>query len=421
MEFLLKNLNIFTGDHFVQGDLLLRGGLIAAMGPGLSAMPGAQCFDLSGCTAFPGLADVHVHLREPGFSRKETIASGTRAAAHGGFTAVCAMPNLNPVPDCPDALRQELSCIHNSAVIHVVPYGAITRGQKGKELADMAGMAAHVCGFSDDGVGVADAALMRQAMSVAKQLRRPIVAHCEDLPYTKNGVVHDGDFARAHGLPGNPSESEWRAVMRDLNLLCDTPCAYHVCHVSTHQSVTLIRQARRAGFDVTCETAPHYLLLDDSQLEDDGRFRMNPPIRSKKDRKALLDGLLDGTIDMIATDHAPHTAAEKAGGLRNSLNGVVGLETAFPVLYSRLVCNGTLSFEQLWRLMCLNPRRRFGLGGGRIIPGVPADLTVFDLNATYCIDSAQFLSQGRATPFEGWRVHGRCRLTFCNGRMAYLD
>ena len=422
MELLLKNLLIYpdADDRCLQGDLLVRDGRIAAMGPGLAAPAGAQIYDYAGCLAFPGLADVHVHLREPGRPDKETVESGTRAAARGGFTAVCAMPNVDPVPDCPAQLAVTEACIARGAVIAVHPYGAISRGEQGQELADLAGLAPRVCAFSDDGRGVESGELMRAAMLEAKRLGRVIAAHCEDLPLTRGGCIHDGAWARLNGLPGNPSESEWRQVERDLALVRETGCAYHVCHVSTKESVALIRAAQREGLDVTCETAPHYLLLDDAQLRDEGRFRMNPPIRGADDRAALLAALQDGTVGMVATDHAPHTAAEKAGGLRDSLNGVVGLETAFAVLYTGLVLPGVLRVGQLLTRMCAAPRRRFALGGGQLRVGLEADLTVFDPNRAQTVDSARFLSKGRATPFEGRPVCGEFRFTYWKGSVAYL-
>jgi dihydroorotase len=362
----------------------------------------------------PGLADVHVHLREPGFSYKETIASGTAAAARGGYTTVCPMPNLNPVPDSLAHLQQELALIKRDARVQTVPYGAITVGQQGEKLADMAAMAPYVCAFSDDGKGVQDEGQMRKAMETAKTLKKLIVAHCEDNSLLHGGYIHDGDYAKAHGHRGICSESEWGPIARDARLAEEVGCGYHVCHVSTAESVEVIRKAKARGVDITCETAPHYLVLNDSQLQEDGRFKMNPPIRSERDRQALLEGILDGTIDMIATDHAPHSAEEKSLGLEKSLMGVVGLETAFPALYTELVEPGQLSLEKLVALLCLNPRKRFHLPVGE-------DFTVFDLDAAYVIDPADFVSLGRATPFAGRTVHGKCLLTVCDGRVAWQD
>ena len=363
-------------------------------------------------TVFPGFCDVHVHFREPGFSYKETIATGSRAAARGGYTAVCAMPNLNPVPDSLAHLRPELTLIRDTAAIAVYPYGALTVGEKGEKLADMAEMAPHVIAFSDDGRGVQDADMMRAAMREAKRLGRIVAAHCEDNSLLRGGYIHDGAYARAHGHAGICSESEWRPIARDIALAAETGCAYHVCHISCKESVQIIREAKAAGVDVTCETAPHYLLLNENDLQEDGRFKMNPPIRARADQDALIEGLLDGTIDMIATDHAPHSAEEKSKGLRDSAFGVVGLETAFPLLYTYLVEKGVLPLEKLVDLMAISPRRRFG------IP-LTGEYTCWDLDATAPIDPAAFLSQGRATPFAGWTAQGRCVGTVINGRGVY--
>ena len=363
----------------------------------------------------PGLADVHVHLREPGFSYKETVLDGTRAAARGGFTTVCAMPNLDPVPDSREHLAKELALIERDAVIEVLPYGALTVGEQGVALSDMEEIAPRVVAFSDDGRGVQDPAVMREAMKRAKVLGKVVVAHCEDNSLLRGGYIHDGAYCRAHGHKGIVSESEWGAVKRDLELVRETGCAYHVCHVSAKETVALIRRAKAEGLDVSCETAPHYLLLDDSMLEEDGRFKMNPPIRDKSDRDALIAGILDGTIDMIVTDHAPHTEEEKSRGLAGSPMGIVGLETSFPLLYTYLVLPGILTLDQLIELMSENPRKRFGLAERE------DDYTVFDLGARYKIDPADFLSKGRSTPFTGWEVSGKCMLTVSRGKIAYLD
>ena len=369
-----------------------------------------------GLTIFPGFADVHVHFREPGFSYKETIASGSRAAARGGYCAVCAMPNLNPVPDCPETLAPQLEAIHRDACVQVLPYGAITMGERGEALADMAGLAPLVCAFSDDGRGVQGTDMMRAAMLEAKRLHRIIAAHCEDNALLRGGYIHDGAYARAHGHRGICSESEWRQLERDLNLVRETGCAYHACHISTKESVALIRRAKADGLDVSCETGPHYLLLDESALQEDGRFKMNPPLRGAADREALLVGLADGTIDMIATDHAPHSAQEKGRGLEKSAMGVVGLETAFPLLYTNLVKKGLISLERLVQLLHDNPCRRFGIA----LP-FETNFTAFDLEAQYAIDPAEFLSMGRSTPFAGETVLGRCKLTVSGGRIAYIE
>ena len=363
-------------------------------------------------TVFPGFADVHVHLREPGFSYKETIASGTRAAAHGGYTAVCAMPNLNPVPDSGEHLEVQEAAIAAGAVIHVYPYGAITVGEQGETLADLAALAPRVCGFSDDGRGVQARAMMEDAMVEAKALGKVIAAHCEDNSLLRGGYIHDGQYARTHGHKGICSESEWGPIARDLELAAKTGCKYHVCHISTKESVELIRQAKKSGVDVTCETGPHYLVLDDSCLREDGRFKMNPPLRDRSDREALVEGLRDGTIDMIATDHAPHSAEEKARGLAKSAMGVVGIETAFPVVYTYLVKPGLVPLETVVNALTVNPRTRFGLPLGE-------DFSVWDLEDRYVIDPETFLSLGRATPFAGMEVQGRNLLTVCGGKAVW--
>ena len=363
-------------------------------------------------TVFPGFCDVHVHFREPGFSYKETIATGTRAAARGGYTTVMTMPNLNPVPDCPDNLRQQLDLIARDAAIGVRPYAAITVGQKGEALADLERLAPHVCAFSDDGHGVQSEKMMREAMRRAKALGKLIVAHCEDNSLLHGGVIHDGAYARAHGHKGICSESEWRQVERDLNLAAQTGCGYHVCHISTKESVELIRRAKASGVNVTCETAPHYLIMNENDLEESGDFKMNPPLRSIEDQKALLEGIKDGTIDMIATDHAPHSAEEKAKGLKDSAFGIVGLETAFPLLYTKLVKTGFITLEKLIELLNDNPRRRFGLQQ-------EDSYCIWDLNVKYTIDPEDFLSKGKATPFKGMEVYGRCIKTVCNGKTVY--
>ena len=360
---------------------------------------------------FPGFCDVHVHFREPGFSYKETIASGARAAARGGYTAVCTMPNLNPVPDTLEHLEPQLEKIREAS-IGVYPYGAITRGQQGEVLADMEALAPYVIAFSDDGRGVQDKAMMEQAMVQARDLGKLIVAHCEDNSLLRGGYIHDGTYAKAHGHRGICSESEWGPIARDLELAAKTGCGYHVCHISTKESVDIIRQAKKSGVNVTCETGPHYLVMDDSFLQEDGRFKMNPPLRSPEDREALVEGLRDGTIDMIATDHAPHSAEEKARGLEKSAFGVVGLETAFPVLYTYLVKPGILSMEALLQKLVTNPRQRFGIPLGN-------DFSIWDLNAQYQVDPSDFLSMGKASPFTGWTVQGRCMATFHKGNAVY--
>ncbi len=384
---------------------------VDGVGASISA-PQLSHLDSPKYTVFPGFCDVHVHFREPGFSYKETMESGSRASARGGYTAVCTMPNLNPVPDSAEHLEEQLTLIRDNACIHVYPYGAITVGEKGEILADLTGMAPNVMGFSDDGRGVQSNDMMKNAMLQAKALGKLIVAHCEDNSLLRGGYIHDGDYAAAHGHRGICSESEWGQIARDLELVRQTGCAYHVCHISTKESVELIRRAKAEGLDVSCETGPHYLVMDDSMLQEEGRFKMNPPIRSREDRDALIAGILDGTIEMIATDHAPHSAEEKARGLEKSAFGIVGIETAFPILYTYLVKPGVLTLEKLVELLCINPRRRFQIPLGE-------DYSVWDLNAEYEIDPSQFLSLGKATPFTGWKVSGKCLATVCGGKIVY--
>lgn len=386
--------------------------------------------DLEGAHLFPGFTDVHVHFREPGRPDKETILSGSKAAAHGGFTCVCTMPNLNPVPDCLENLELQLAKIEEAQLIHVLPYGAITKQQKGRELADMEALAPYVCAFTDDGFGVQNPEMMRQAMYIAKSLNKCIVAHAEDESLVRGGVIHDGEYARKHNHRGNPSASEWKQVERDVELAGETGAGYHVCHVSTKESASLVAIGAAKGYDVSFETAPHYLLLNDLLLQEDGRFRMNPPIRSSEDQAALIQALKNGDILCIATDHAPHTAAEKSRGLDDSLNGIVGIETSFPVLYTGLVRKGIISLEKLIELMSFRAVERFRLyevkelwpsaGIARAFAiGQPADLTVFDLNASYIIDPQDFLSKGKASPFSGEEVYGKCLLTLVGGKIAY--
>ncbi|MBR2012769.1 MAG: dihydroorotase [Clostridia bacterium] len=362
---------------------------------------------------FPGFCDVHVHLREPGFSYKETIESGSKACAAGGYTDVCSMPNLNPVPDSAEHLEEQLAIIRKDAVIGVHPYGAITVGQQGEALSDLDAMAKDTIAFSDDGRGVQSEEMMRAAMVKAKELGKIIVAHCEDNSLLNGGYIHDGEYAKAHGHKGICSESEWGPIARDLKLAEEIGCAYHVCHISTKESVELIRQAKARGVDVTCETGPHYLLMNDSMLQEDGRFKMNPPLRSEEDQKALIQGIVDGTIDMIATDHAPHSAEEKSRGLEKSAMGVVGIETAFATLYSGLVKKGVIPLERLIELLTENPRKRFHIA--------ESGYSVWDLDAEYKIDPETFLSKGRATPFKDWEVCGKCLLTVYNNKVVYIE
>lgn len=373
---------------------------------------GASVYNSSQYMIFPGFCDVHVHLRQPGFSYKETIKSGTQASAHGGYTTVFSMPNLKPVPDSAEHLKEQLDIIKKDAVINVLPYGAITVGQNGEELSDMEGMAKDVIAFSDDGRGVQSEEMMKEAMQRAKALGKIIVAHCEDNSLLHGGYIHDGVYASKHSHRGICSESEWGPIKRDLELCRQTGCAYHVCHISCKESVELIRQAKAQGIDVTCETGPHYLILTDEDLKEDGRFKMNPPLRSKEDRQALIEGVLDGTIDMIATDHAPHSQEEKSRGLEKSAFGIVGIETAFQLLYTHLVKKNIISLERLVELLAVNPRKRFGLEYDN-------SFTVWDLDKKTVINPSDFLSMGKATPFEGEEVFGECELTVCNGKTAY--
>jgi len=361
---------------------------------------------------FPGFCDVHVHFREPGFSYKETMETGSKASARGGYTDVCTMPNLNPVPDSRENLMRQLELIKEKAVIHVYPYGAITVGENGEQLADLAGMAPDVIAFSDDGRGVQSDDLMRTAMQTAKALGKMVVAHCEVNALLRGGYIHDGEYARLHGHKGICSESEYGQIARDLKLVEETGCKYHVCHISTKESVELIRQAKARGLDVTCETAPHYLILNDMQLQDEGRFRMNPPIRSEEDRQALIRGVQDGTIDMIATDHAPHSAEEKSKGLAGSSFGIVGIETAFAAMYTHMVLPGLITLEKLIELLTVNPRARFGIPCGE-------SYTVWNLEKEVKVNPDEFLSMGKATPFEGWVLKGECVLTVCDGKVVY--
>lgn len=419
LKYLLKNGLLFTKEGFLPADLLTAEGRIVSIARGLDAA-GAAVIDLHHAAVFPGFVDVHVHLREPGFSYKETIRTGTLSAARGGYVHVCAMPNLDPVPDSLEALNVQREIIARDAAVHVHPYGAITRGERGEALADMEAMAPFVAGFSDDGRGVQSGEMMRKAMLEAKRLGKPVAAHCEDNGLLRGGYIHDGDYARAHGHRGICSESEWGQIARDLKLAEETGVKYHVCHVSAKESVALIREAKARGVDVTCETGPHYLVFCDGDLREDGRFKMNPPIRSREDRAALIEGLRDGTIDMIATDHAPHSAEEKSRGLEKSAMGVVGLETAFAAVYTHLVKPGLLSMDRLMALLNGNAARRFGYGTP-LAEGQPADLTVFGLDRPFRVDPEQFRSMGRATPFAGMELYGVCLLTMADGKIVWRE
>lgn len=421
MRYLLQNAQILSsGGVFRAADVLLSGGRIVSIGDRISCPADAVSIDLHKAVLFPGFVDVHVHLREPGFSYKETILTGTLAAAHGGFAHVAAMPNLDPVPDCAAALAVQRAIIEKDALVHVHPYGAISVGEKGERLADLEGLAPGVIAFSDDGRGVQSESLMCEAMTRCHALGKILAAHCEDNSLLHGGYIRDGAYARAHGHRGICSESEWGPIARDLRLAEETGCAYHVCHVSTKESVALIRAAKRRGVDVTCETAPHYLTFTDEDLQEDGRFKMNPPLRAREDRDALIEGLLDGTIDMLVTDHAPHSREEKARGLEKSAMGVVGLETSFAASYTALVQTGILPLEKLVDLMHGAPMRRFGCGT-ELAEGQPADLTAFDLTKTYTVDPETFLTMGRATPFAGRALTGVCKLTMIGGEPIWKE
>lgn len=420
MKFLLAGARTYQSGKLKALDIAVENDRIVGVNTGIVPAGFDAVFHVDGKVVVPGFADVHVHLREPGFLRKETIATGTLAAARGGYTAVCSMPNLSPAPDSVENIRVQQEAIDRDALIRVYPYAAITVGQKGAgELVDIEQLADKCIAFSDDGKGVQREELMLEAMRRVKKVGGLIAAHCEDESLLRGGYIHDGLYARERGHRGICSESEWGPVRRDLELVRKTGCRYHVCHVSTKETVELIRRAKAEGLPVTCETGPHYLTMCDRQLKEDGRFKMNPPIRSSEDRDALVQELIDGTIDMVATDHAPHTAEEKAQGLEKSLMGVVGLETAFPVLYTNLVMSNRMSLETLLERMCVAPRRTFGLEGGEIKPGAKADMAVLDLNAKYVVRPEEFLSKGRATPFEGWLVYGENTMTVVDGKIVW--
>ncbi len=412
MRALFRGALVYDNGMMKKQDVVFDGVSLSAFAGDISSFSPLAIFD--NIAILPGFCDVHVHFREPGFSYKETMESGSSAAAHGGYTAVLTMPNLNPAPDSVDGVAEQLAAIRRGAAISVIPYGTITKGSLGEELSDMEAIAPMVAAFSDDGRGVQSEEMMLAAMEKARSLGKMIVAHCEDNSLLRGGYIHDGEYARVHGHRGICSESEWGPIARDVELLKKSGAAYHVCHVSTKESVEIIRRAKAAGVDITCETAPHYLTLDDSHLEEDGRFKMNPPLRAAEDREALIAGLLDGTVDMIATDHAPHSCEEKSRGLAGSAMGVVGLETAFPVIYTELVRRGVISLEQAVELLSVRPRARFGITSD-------VGFTVFDLGCEYTVDPERFLSKGRSTPYKGARVFGKCLATVYSGRAVYLD
>ena len=418
MNCLLKNANVFQNCEISKKDILISNGRIVSVGNSLVPESDTDIIDLKNCFIFPGFIDVHVHLREPGFSYKETIKTGSLAGAHGGYTDICSMPNLSPVPDSVENVKQQLDIIERDAVINVHPYGSITVNEQGKELSDLDGLSKYVIAFSDDGRGVQSDEMMLSAMNKARKLDKIIAAHCEVNELLKGGYIHDGEYAKVHGHKGICSESEWGQIKRDIELVRQSGCKYHVCHVSTKESAELIRQAKKDGLSITCETGPHYLVFCDKDLQEDGRFKMNPPLRSEEDKAALIEGIKDGTIDMIATDHAPHSAEEKSKGLEKSAMGIVGLETAFPVLYTNLVKTNIITLEKLIELMSVNPGRRFGIDSAIDI-NKPANLCIWDLNKKYTVDPDSFLTMGRATPFKGMEVYGQCMMTMIEGEIKW--
>lgn len=420
MKLLVKNALVYSGGKIQKSDVFIENSRIHSLGISISSNGADRVFDFKNkCLLIPGFVDVHVHLREPGFSYKETIKSGTAAAARAGYNAVCPMPNLNPVPDSVGNLQTELDIIKKDAVIDVLPFASITKGRKGGECVDFAALKDYVVGFSDDGCGVQSDDVMKQAMQKCAEINAVISAHCEVNGLLRGGYIHDGVYCRTHGHKGICSESEWAQIERDCRLAEETGCRYHVCHISTKESVDIIRRAKARGVKVTCETAPHYLTLCDEDLQEDGRFKMNPPLRSREDMQALIEGVKDGTVDVIATDHAPHSAEEKSKGLAGSAMGVVGLETAFPVLYTKLVKPGVISLEKLIDMMAVKPRKIFNIEGGEIAPGMPANLCAIDLEKEWVVDPDKFVTMGRATPFEGDRLCGENILTVLRGEIVY--
>ena len=420
MTTLIKGAFVYAGAGFSKLDVLITDGKINTLGTSISTNGVDAVFYAQDKYLIPGFVDVHVHLREPGFSYKETIKTGTLAAAKGGYTAVCPMPNINPVPDSVENIKTELDMIKKDAVINVYPFASITKGRKGGgELVDFDALKNYVVVFSDDGTGVQKEQDMALAMEKCAKLGKIISAHCEVNDLLKGGYIHDGEYCKTHGHKGICSASEYEQIERDCKLAKEKGVHYHVCHISTKESVDIIRRAKAEGVNVTCETGPHYLTMCDKDLQEDGRFKMNPPLRSEEDKQALLQGILDGTIDVIATDHAPHSAEEKSKGLAGSAMGVVGLETSFAVLYTKLVKSGFITLEKLIELMSVNPRKIFDLPGGEIKEGEVADLALLDLDAKWCVNPDDFLSMGRATPFEGWQLQGKNVMTMCGGKTVY--
>lgn len=419
-KILLKGGTVVAEGVSRKADVLVAEGKIAAIGESLTADENTEVFDAEGCVVTYGLADVHVHLREPGYSAKETIATGTRACAHGGVTTVCSMPNLQPAPDAPETIAVQQQMIDEQAVIEVLPFATISSKRAGRELADIEALRPLSVGYSDDGNGIQTEPLMRQAMQRIAAVDGIIAAHCEDDSLLHAGYIHDGEYAREHGHKGICSESEWGPIKRDVKLAEEEGCRYHVCHISTKESVEIIRNAKQSCAHISCETAPHYLVLCDENLQEEGRFKMNPPLRAKEDRAALIEGIKDGTIEVIATDHAPHTAEEKSRGLKGSMMGIVGIETSFAICYTHLVRKGVISIEKLIALMSENPRRIFRLGGAMKV-GERADIAVFNVTEPYKINPAEFVSMGKATPFEGEEVYGRCMLTLFGGKKVWNE
>ena len=419
-KLLIKSGTLVADGKSWRGDILVADGKIEAIGELLAADEQTEVFNAEGCVVTYGLADVHVHLREPGYSAKETITTGTRAAARGGVTTVCSMPNLQPAPDAPETIAIEQQMIDEQAVIEVLPFATISKGRERRELAEIEALRSLSVGYSDDGNGIQTEELMRQAMQRIAAVDGIIAAHCEDDSLLHAGYIHDGEYARTHGHKGICSESEWGPIKRDVELAQQEGCRYHVCHISTKESVAIIREAKQRCNHISCETAPHYLVLCDADLKEEGRFKMNPPLRASEDRAALIEGIKDGTIEVIATDHAPHTAEEKSRGLKGSMMGIVGIETSFAICYTHLVRKGVITIEKLIALMSENPRRIFRLGGALGV-GERADIAVYDITKPYTIDTAEFLSMGKATPFEGEQVYGKCVLTLFNGEKVWTE
>lgn len=419
-KLLIKSGTLVADGKSWQGDILVADGKIEAIGESLVADAQTEVFDAEGCVVTYGLADVHVHLREPGYSAKETITTGTRAAARGGVTTVCSMPNLLPAPDAPETIAVEQALIDEQAVIEVLPFATISKGRERRELADIEALRQLSVGYSDDGNGIQTEELMRKAMQRISAVDGIIAAHCEDDSLLHAGYIHDGEYARTHGHKGICSDSEWGPIKRDVKLAEEENCRYHVCHISAKESVAIIREAKQNCDHISCETAPHYLVLCDADLKEEGRFKMNPPLRAAEDRAALIEGIKDGIIEVIATDHAPHTAEEKSRGLKGSMMGIVGIETSFAICYTHLVRKGVITIEKLIALMSENPRRIFRLGGAMRV-GERADIAVFDITKPYTIDTNEFLSMGKATPFEGEEVYGRCMLTLFGGEKVWNE